>query len=79
VWPADFKGQFETRDAKHCYPLTATDHSSRKLLVCRALPSVRTEGAKPVVLRLFREVGLLPGDSVRQRSTVRLDRDPWTV
>ena len=58
VWPADFKGQFKTRDAKYCYPLTVTDHFSRKLLVCRALPSVRTEGAKPVFLRLFREVGL---------------------
>ena len=58
VWPADFKGQFKTRDAKYCYPLTVTDHFSRKLLVCRALLSVRTEGAKPAFLRLFREVGL---------------------
>lgn len=58
VWPADFKGQFKTRDGRYCYPLTVTDHYSRKLLVCQALPSVRTEGVKPVFRRLFREVGL---------------------
>ncbi len=58
VWPADFKGQFKTRDGCYCYPLTVTDHYSRKLLVCRGLLSVRTEGAKPVFRRLFREVGL---------------------
>ncbi len=58
VWPADFKGQFKTRDGRYCYPLTVTDHYSRKLLVCRGLLSVRTEGAKPVFRRLFREVGL---------------------
>jgi transposase InsO family protein len=58
IWPADFKGQFKTRDGRYCYPLTVTDHYSRKLLVCRGLPSVRTEGVKPVFRRLFREVGL---------------------
>jgi transposase InsO family protein len=58
VWPADFKGQFKTRDARYCYPLTVTDHYSRTLLVCRALASIRTEGVKPVFRRVFREVGL---------------------
>jgi transposase InsO family protein len=58
VWPADFKGQFKTRDASYCYPLTVTDHYSRVLLLCRALASIRTEGVKPVFRRLFREVGL---------------------
>lgn len=58
VWPVDFKGQFKTRDARYCYPLTVTDHFSRKLLLCKGLPSVRTEGAKPAFRRLFREVGL---------------------
>jgi transposase InsO family protein len=58
IWPADFKGQFKTRDAKYCYPLTVTDHYSRMLLLCKGLLSVRTEGAKPAFKRLFREVGI---------------------
>ena len=58
IWPADFKGQFKTRDGRYCYPLTVTDHYSRMLLLCKGLPSVRTEGAKPAFERLFREVGL---------------------
>jgi transposase InsO family protein len=58
VWPVDFKGQFKTRDGIYCYPLTVTDHFSRKLLLCKGLLSVRTEGAKPAFRRLFREVGL---------------------
>lgn len=58
IWPADFKGQFKTRDGRYCYPLTVTDHYSRMLLLCKGLPSVRTEGAKPAFKRLFREVGL---------------------
>jgi putative transposase len=58
IWPADFKGQFKTRDGRYCYPLTVTDHYSRILLLCKGLLSVRTEGAKPAFKRLFREVGL---------------------
>ncbi len=58
VWPADFKGEFKTRDGKYCYPLTVTDHYSRQVLACQGLPSVRTEGAKAVFRRLFRAVGL---------------------
>jgi len=58
VWPADFKGQFKTRDGKYCFPLTVTDHFSRSLLLCKGLPSVRTEGAKPAFRRLFQEIGL---------------------
>lgn len=58
VWPADFKGQFKTRDSRYCYPLTVTDHFSRTILLCKGLSSVRTEGAKPAFRRLFREVGL---------------------
>ncbi len=58
VWPADFKGQFKTGDGRYCYPLTVTDHYSRKLLLCKGLTSVRTEGAKPAFRALFRECGL---------------------
>lgn len=58
VWPVDFKGQFKTLDARYCYPLTVTDHFSRRLLLCKGLLSIRTEGAKPAFRRLFREVGL---------------------
>ena len=58
VWPADFKGQFRTRDGRYCYPLTVTDHYSRMLLLCKGLPSVRTRGAKGAFRRLFQEVGI---------------------
>jgi putative transposase len=58
VWPVDFKGQFRTGDGRYCYPLTVTDHYSRSLLLCKALPSVKTVGAMPAFRRLFREVGL---------------------
>ena len=58
IWPADFKGQFKTGDRKYCYPLTVTDHYSRMLLLCKALRSVRTEGAKPAFRALFRKYGL---------------------
>ena len=58
VWPADFKGQFKTRDGVYCYPLTVTDHYSRKLLLCKGLPSIKTGGVKPAFKRLFQELGL---------------------
>lgn len=58
VWPVDFKGQFRTRDGRYCYPLTVTDHFSRSVLLCKALLSVKTKGAKPAFRRLFQEIGL---------------------
>jgi transposase InsO family protein len=54
----DFKGQFKTRDGNYCYPLTVSDHYSRSVLLCKALPSVKTHGAKPAFRRLFQQVGL---------------------
>jgi transposase InsO family protein len=58
IWPADFKGQFKTGDRRYGFPLTVTDPYSRMLLLCKALRSVRTEGAKPAYRTLFREYGL---------------------
>lgn len=58
VWPADFKGQFKTRDGAWCFPLTVTDHFSRTILLCEALPSVRTQVVQPAMRRLFEAVGL---------------------
>ena len=58
LWAADFKGQFRTRNGVYCYPLTITDQHSRYLVGCEALLSVRTEEARPVLERVFREVGL---------------------
>src|SRR5579859_1878744 len=48
VWPADFKGQFRTGDGAYCYPLTVTDHFSRRVLVCRGLAAVRGTDVRPI-------------------------------
>lgn len=58
VWPADFKGHFKTGNGRYCYPLTVTDHFSRSLLSCQALPSITTEQTQTAFRALFREVGL---------------------
>jgi len=58
VWTADFKGQFRTGDGAYCFPLTVADGASRYLLACQGLRSVRTDEARPVFRRLFREYGL---------------------
>jgi len=58
LWTADFKGQFKTRDARYCYPLTVADSYSRYLLGCRALCSTKTLGTKAAFQRLFQEYGL---------------------
>jgi transposase InsO family protein len=58
LWTIDFKGQFRTGDGTWCYPLTIVDHWSRYLLACRSLPSVRTDGSRAAVERVFREYGL---------------------
>ena len=58
IWTADFKGQFRTRDAVYCYPLTVADGYSRYLLGCQGLHSTRQALARPVFQRLFQEYGL---------------------
>jgi len=58
VWPADFKGQFKTGDGRYCYPLTITDHFSRRVLAVTGLPMISSAATRAIFLRLFREVGL---------------------
>lgn len=79
VWPVDFKGQFRTGDGHYCYPLTVTDHFSRRLLVCHGLHSVKTADTKPIFRTLFRAVGLPDAIRHRQRRAVRLHRHSRAV
>lgn len=58
VWPADFKGQFKTGSGQYCYPLTITDHFSRRVLAVHGLPAITGAATHTVFLHLFREVGL---------------------
>jgi putative transposase len=58
VWTIDFKGEFRTRDAVWCYPLTVMDGCSRYLLACRALAAPRTHLTRRVLEEVFREFGL---------------------
>jgi transposase InsO family protein len=58
VWPADFKGQFKTGDGHYCYPLTVTDHVSRRVLACQGLPAITVAGTRAVFLTLFRAHGV---------------------
>ena len=58
VWPADFKGHFKLGNGSYCYPLTVTDHFSRKVLACRAFPTIRTDAVMQAVRALFRAHGL---------------------
>jgi len=58
VWPADFKGQFKTGDGHYCYPLTVTDHFSRRVLACQGLPAITVADARAVFLATFRTAGL---------------------
>ncbi len=76
LWTTDFKGQFRTGDGIYCYPLTIVDLHSRYLLKVHVLPNVRTEGAKPVFERLFREVGLPLAIRSDNGPPLRVDRDP---
>ena len=61
VWPADFKGQFKTGDGRYCYPLTVTDHFSRRVLACHGLSAITVADTRAVFGRLFRALGLPRG------------------
>jgi transposase InsO family protein len=58
LWCADYKGEFQLGNKAYCYPLTVTDHASRFILLCEALPSTREELAFTAFERLFKERGL---------------------
>ncbi|CAA9359080.1 MAG: Mobile element protein [uncultured Gemmatimonadaceae bacterium] len=58
LWTADFKGQFRTRDAIYCYPLTIADQHTRYLLTVHALLNTRVVGARAAFERAFRTYGL---------------------
>lgn len=58
VWCADFKGQFRTGDGIWCYPLTLSDHASRYLLRCQALPQPGGARVWAIFEAAFREYGL---------------------
>lgn len=58
IWTTDFKGQFRTRDAQLCYPLTLCDAFSRYLLTCRGMLAPTTAGAFAAFRHAFRQFGL---------------------
>jgi transposase InsO family protein len=58
LWSIDFKGEFRTRDGRHCYPLTMADAHTRFLLAVEGLSSTGHAGAREVVERVFREYGV---------------------
>jgi transposase InsO family protein len=58
LWCVDFKGEFKLGNGHYCYPLTATDHASRFLLLCEALDSTREDPAITAFEQLFLERGL---------------------
>ncbi|MBM3520980.1 MAG: transposase [Alphaproteobacteria bacterium] len=58
LWCTDYKGEFKLGNKRYCYPLTATDHAARYLLLCEALESTREELAFTAFERLFEDRGL---------------------
>jgi transposase InsO family protein len=58
IWTADFKGQFRTRDARWCYPLTIVDGFSRYLVACHGLLAPTTNDTIAVFRRAFRTYGV---------------------
>ena len=58
VWSADFKGQFRTRDAQLCYPLTICDVASRFVLTCQGLAAPTSRETIAAFRRAFQRYGL---------------------
>jgi len=58
VWAADYKGEFRLKNARDCFPLTASDLATRYLLGCDADPEISTERALQHFTWLFHTYGL---------------------
>jgi transposase InsO family protein len=57
LWQIDFKGDFDTAQAR-CYPLTLLDDHSRFNLALQACPNVATTTVQPHLTRAFQRYGL---------------------
>ena len=58
LWCTDYKGEFKLGNRNYCYPLTASDHASRFVLMCESLETTREVYAFTAFERLFDERGL---------------------
>ena len=58
LWTVDYKGEFRTRDAKWCYPLTLRDGASRYVLRIDALAGPTYPETRQRFRRAFAEYGL---------------------
>ena len=58
IWCADYKGQFRLGDGSYCYPLTVTDHFSRKIIACEGMGAIDTTRACEVFEAAFDRFGL---------------------
>jgi len=57
LWQIDFKGDFDTTQAR-CYPLTVLDDHSRYSLAVQACPNVGTQTVQPQLMSVFQRYGL---------------------
>jgi transposase InsO family protein len=58
IWSVDFKGWWQTKDRKPCFPLTVRDGYSRYMLGIYALPGTGYEGVKAAFEELFSTYGI---------------------
>ena len=58
VWTIDFKGWWHVRNGIRCDPLTLRDEYSRYLFAIQALPSLKWEGVRAVMERVFEQYGM---------------------
>jgi len=58
LWAADFKGQFQLGNQRHCYPLTLSDVASRYVLACESLESVQAKHVFAIFEGVFKDKGL---------------------